>query len=653
MENALNQSAATVFTANQEADFFRRKVELARTFKDILADKRDNGELSLFASTAENELAAADEACRFARFAAASQCLDRAEAAFRALRNADAKRDESDNASPANAAAIDESADDEPGEDADGEVTEWLDRGNAAFDNDDISEAAKWFRMAAGKGNAEAQYKLGCLFYNGDGDNENCTEAIKWLKKSAEQGNPDAQNQLGWIYGCMSEEGRSDSDGRDAYAESAKWYLMAAEQGDIDAQFEIGCDYEHGSGVTQDYAKAEKWYRSAAEAGNINAQYRLGCLYGEGQHRDYFSYGSDSALLGIPRDDKEAARWLTIAAEHDPKEDFAYATSICNSQACLAIMYANGIGFKQSDEEAMKWYRSVMENRDDECKKRSWQWWDKKTHTYFSTETVMKLCRIVAEQGDADAQSNIARCYAWGHGVLADYAEAAKWYRKAAEQGDADAQHALAGMLGKGKGVQQDYAEAAEWCRRSAEQGNAWAQYDLGLMYEEGRGVSRDYADAMNWYRKAAEHQRGAAGAASNAQYRIGLMYEKGLGGPPSLTDAEYWYRQAAQSGNTDAQDKINRMNNEGGNNHLSEDISQRLNRDNSADDCQKFEAEEMKKVVVENSRLHEQVASLQDDVSDQQILIEQLERKCALMKDELDVCYDIIGDRDRKIRDF
>ena len=61
------------------------------------------------------------------------------------------------------------------------------------------------------------------------------------------------------------------------------------------------------------------------------------------------------------------------------------------------------------------------------------------------------------------AQNNLALMYYKGEGVLQDYVEAAKWYRKAAEQGDADAQHNLGVMYHFGEGVEKDDVEAYAW----------------------------------------------------------------------------------------------------------------------------------------------------------------------------------------------
>lgn len=87
-----------------------------------------------------------------------------------------------------------------------------------------------------------------------------------------------------------------------------------------------------------------------------------------------------------------------------------------------------------------------------------------------------------------------------GLGIMQDYAEAIRWYRKAVEQGHIFAQWTLGYiyMYSKGRGVPQDYTEAIKWYRRAAEQ-DPLSQATLGNLYDEGMGVAQDYAEAMKW----------------------------------------------------------------------------------------------------------------------------------------------------------
>ncbi len=79
-------------------------------------------------------------------------------------------------------------------------------------------------------------------------------------RKAAEQGHAEAQFKLGAMY--FSGDGVLQDD-----AGAVKWYRMAAEQGHAAAQADLGYMYENGLGVPQDDAEAEKWHWKAAEQG--------------------------------------------------------------------------------------------------------------------------------------------------------------------------------------------------------------------------------------------------------------------------------------------------------------------------------------------------------------------------------------------------
>ena len=166
----------------------------------------------------------------------------------------------------------------------------------------------------------------------------------------------------------------------------------------------------------------------------------------------------------------------------------------------------------------------------------------------------IRLYRLAAQQGDAEAQTNLGWIYENGRGVPQDDVEAIHWYRLAAEQGDARAQTNLGWMYGNGRGVPQDDVAAVRWYSLAAEQGRVLAQTNLGRMYEDGEGVPQDDVEAVRWYRLAAE--QGDAGAQTN----LGWMYENGRGVPQDDVEAVEWYRLAAEQGDDRAQANLERM---------------------------------------------------------------------------------------------
>lgn len=61
-------------------------------------------------------------------------------------------------------------------------------------------QAAPWYERAANGGIAEAQARLGAMFYQGQGTNRNYLAAAKWLRRAADQGDSAAFHDLSFCY---------------------------------------------------------------------------------------------------------------------------------------------------------------------------------------------------------------------------------------------------------------------------------------------------------------------------------------------------------------------------------------------------------------------------------------------------------------------
>ena len=110
------------------------------------------------------------------------------------------------------------------------------------------------------------------------------------------------------------------------------------------------------------------------------------------------------------------------------------------AQFGMGLMYKNGRGVPQNDQQAADWYRKA------------------------------------AEQGIPPAQNNLALMYASGEGIAQDYQQAADWFHKAADKNIAQAQYSLGMLYINGEGVTQDYKQADEWLKKADKQGYAAAQ---------------------------------------------------------------------------------------------------------------------------------------------------------------------------------
>jgi TPR repeat protein len=103
---------------------------------------------------------------------------------------------------------------------------------------------------------------LGNLYSDdSDGVSQNLSEALKWWRLAAAQGQPGAQTSLGFSYDLGFGVNENDS-------EAVKWYRLAAEQGYARAQSNLGMMYFEGTGVPQNYLRAYGWLAIAAAEDN-------------------------------------------------------------------------------------------------------------------------------------------------------------------------------------------------------------------------------------------------------------------------------------------------------------------------------------------------------------------------------------------------
>jgi hypothetical protein len=143
-----------------------------------------------------------------------------------------------------------------------------LDAGIAAMNRKDYPTAFRLLEPLAQSGNAQAQLRLGLLYFHGHGVRESDAEAMRWFERAARQGNAEAQFQLGNMYAYGLAEA---APGVDVDRQAAQWYFEAARQGHADGQYSLGILFLTGKGVVQNPQEALKWIRRAAEQGHADA----------------------------------------------------------------------------------------------------------------------------------------------------------------------------------------------------------------------------------------------------------------------------------------------------------------------------------------------------------------------------------------------
>ncbi len=150
------------------------------------------------------------------------------------------------------------------------------------------------YLQLAEQGNADAQFRAGLIYANGQGALKDDKQAVDWLGKAALQGHSKAQTKLGFMYATGKGVVQN-------YNTAVYWCYMAAIQGDVTAQYNLGLMYAKGQGAAQDHSLAVSWYSKAAAQGDARAQYNLGDMYENG--------------VGVAKDNQQAADLYRKAAQ--------------------------------------------------------------------------------------------------------------------------------------------------------------------------------------------------------------------------------------------------------------------------------------------------------------------------------------------------
>lgn len=194
-----------------------------------------------------------------------------------------------------------------------------------------IAEAARWYGMAAEKGEMRAMTALGFL---NQIDRKNLAGAKQWFQKAAEKSDPAAMYALSKLL-AQSFEVKD-------HPEIIRWLRLAAQNDHAVAAFELAEMYLAGTQVLQNSVEAVRWFRLAANKGITPAMVRLAGLYAHGN--------------GVAKNMTESFRWFLKAAEGG----YPYAMYEVGNH------YLFGMGVTKNLVEAKRWYQKAAEGAEPE-----------------------------------------------------------------------------------------------------------------------------------------------------------------------------------------------------------------------------------------------------------------------------------------------
>lgn len=197
--------------------------------------------------------------------------------------------------------------------------------------NIDLTEAIRWYTLAANQGNALGQCFLGTCYFDGEGVDQNYQLAINYYELAAQQGHALAQRNLGICY----EEGLHYPKN---YRKAVEYYTLSANQGNSSGQYNLGACYQNRIGVEVNLTLAFEFYQKSALQGNPLGQCSLGqCFY----------YGQ-----GVQQNKFEAFKWFHNSSKQGNPD----------AQYFLGKCYYDGEGTEPNLDEAIKWFQKSADN---------------------------------------------------------------------------------------------------------------------------------------------------------------------------------------------------------------------------------------------------------------------------------------------------
>lgn len=332
---------------------------------------------------------------------------------------------------------------------------------------------AQYYAQASKQGSADASREAGLAYLNG----RNSTEAVKFFKVGADRGDLSST----YWYGKLLLDGNGTTQNKD---QGFLYIKKAADRKFPMALYQVGNCYRDGSGVKASQEKAAEYYLSAAQADNVHGcwEYALCQMEGKGTARNY-----ESALY-----------WFGKAANKGYSRNFKNHCTASENNNWTTTPFMNYLkAVKAYNEGNME---TVMEEAK-ALKKAKMQEGELLeamclTDARYKKANAKKGAKILLSLADKNAAAAylLAQCYEKGSGVTKDSKQALAYYEKAAKMNYAPAQCILGDMYYEGNGVKRDYPTAMRFYTVAYEQRRmtASAATRMAACYENATGTARN-----------------------------------------------------------------------------------------------------------------------------------------------------------------
>ena len=400
----------------------------------------------------------------------------------------------------------------------------------------DYEEAKGYYMLAANKGNADAEYRLGKIAEK----NKDPIVAFLRYRQAIMLG-----NYFEAVFAMSSLPGDQEFIYRKRPAALIKNLLdfvvylgKLAGEGAIDAFFVLALLYRN-SYVEEDIGKNQaaalsdecfgvvfRFCKDAIQKGNTKAMCQLATLYFNGYH---------------VKQDKKVALALFAEAAHrnDPEAMCNLGDACANTKGWWEIIPMNM-------EAALQWYENAAD----------WGSVNAMEQIKRFEEAKRKFVEASrgANKGDYKSMMALAEMYLEGKVIEKNVSVALNLYLRAASLAKpfksynvlsdyGEIAYSLAQIYSEGDGVNRNYTAAREWYSEAMYDGHVYAMEELAELFREGKGGRKDEKTADSLL-KLAEEFRDAIAGIVETQYKVAYKYWDWNGDWEDYRKAVSWFKE-------------------------------------------------------------------------------------------------------------
>lgn len=351
----------------------------------------------------------------------------------------------------------------------------------------DFEEAAKYFKLAAEKGDVFSIGQYGKMLMSGIGVDENIDEASKYLKDAADAGNVQSMYLYALIrYGQLKSAVEVDKE------EATAYFKCAADQGHETSMFYYGLILSRGDVIPADKEEGLRYIQMAAQHGDKCAALKLKADESE-DPRDMVSYGDQMLDFHAELNFNEAIFYYKKAADKDDAEGM--------------ISYAQAVGSLQLEnpnfKEAAKYYKKAISKGEGVAMNNLGMYLLFGQGCPVDKQGAATLFIMAAEKGRVLGMLNYAHMCYIGDGIPVDKAEAERYYKMAVDSGEINMIYKFGKLFYKGEEYQMDKRHAARYFKMAADNGCEKAMLKLSKMLMTGDGIPQNDREGTKYLRMA------------------------------------------------------------------------------------------------------------------------------------------------------